>query len=103
MGKQRAKWRLIATTLAASLVLLLVSFAPASSPAAAAGGPNLASGRPAAASSQNGPYVAANVADGSVASYWESAGGSFPQWVQVDLGAATSVDQVVLRLPSGWE
>src|SRR4051812_16541756 len=98
MGKQHATWRLTATTLAASLVLLLVSFAPAR----AAGGPNLAAGRPASASSQNGTFAATNVADGNAASYWESAGSSFPQWVQVDLGASTAVDQVVLKLPGGW-
>jgi hypothetical protein len=43
--------------------------------------------------------VAGNVTDGSTSSYWESASNSFPQWVQVDLGAATSVSRITLDLP----
>ncbi len=50
----------------------------------------------------NQTYAASNVNDGNQASYWESANNAFPQWVQVDLGSATSIDQVVLKLPSGW-
>jgi hypothetical protein len=64
---------------------------------------NLASGMPASASSQNGPYVTANAVDANVGSYWESAAGAaFPQWFQVDLGASASLASVVLRLPTGW-
>jgi hypothetical protein len=64
---------------------------------------NLAAGMPVSASSQNGPYVAANAVDSNVGSYWESAAGAaFPQWLQVDLGAAASLTSVVLRLPTGW-
>ncbi|MFB9237638.1 discoidin domain-containing protein [Plantactinospora siamensis] len=80
---------------------LAVTAAPAP-PALAAGGPNLAAGRPAAASSVNGPYVTANLTDGNQGSYWES-GGALPQWAQVDLGAGRAVDQVVLKLPAAWE
>lgn len=80
---------------------LAVTAAPAP-PAVAAGGPNLAAGRNAAASSVNGPYVAANLTDGNPATYWESSG-ALPQWAQVDLGSARSVDQVKLKLPAGWE
>ncbi|BCJ67495.1 discoidin domain-containing protein [Polymorphospora rubra] len=69
------------------------------------GGPDptgdLAAGRPTSASSQNGPYVAANAVDTSTATYWESAG-ALPQWIQVDLGAPRSVERVVLALPAGW-
>src|SRR5689334_13013311 len=71
--------------------------------AAAADGPNLAAGRPATASTSNGPHVAANLTDGDAATYWESANGSFPQWAQVDLGAAPAIDRVVLKLPPSWE
>ncbi|MFG2996506.1 discoidin domain-containing protein [Streptomyces sp. NPDC048340] len=71
--------------------------------AAAAGGPSAAAGRPAAASSTNGAYSAANATDGDQSTYWESAGSTFPQWVQTDLGATTRVDQVVLKLPAAWE
>jgi F5/8 type C domain/Protein of unknown function (DUF1573)/Abnormal spindle-like microcephaly-assoc'd, ASPM-SPD-2-Hydin len=60
---------------------------------------NLAAGRTATASSQNSPYNASNVTDGNTSSYWESASNAYPQWVQVDLGAATSVNKVTLNLP----
>nr|WP_245602085.1 discoidin domain-containing protein [Hamadaea tsunoensis] len=68
----------------------------------AAGGPNLALGKAAGASSVNGAYGAGNLNDGNQATYWESAGSTFPQWARIDLGAATAVDQVVLKLPTGW-
>lgn len=64
-------------------------------------GGDLAAGRPVTASSVNGPYPAANAVDGDASTYWES-GGSFPQWIQADLGAAAAVTRLVLRLPSGW-
>ncbi|MBQ1066672.1 discoidin domain-containing protein [Micromonospora sp. D75] len=80
---------------------LVVTAAPAP-PALAAGGPNLAAGRTATASSVNGPYVAANLTDGNQGSYWESSG-ALPQWAQVDLGTSRAVDQVVLKLPAAWE
>ena len=64
-------------------------------------GGDLAAGRPVSASSANGPYAAANAVDGNTATYWESSG-SFPQWIQVDLGTAAAVNQLVLRLPAGW-
>ncbi|MDQ0772071.1 putative repeat protein (TIGR01451 family) [Streptomyces aurantiacus] len=69
----------------------------------AAAGVNLALGRPATAGGSNGSYTAGNVTDGAQASYWEGPAGSFPQWVQVDLGATRTLDQVVLKLPSAWE
>ncbi|MET7968805.1 discoidin domain-containing protein [Micromonospora sp. NPDC005305] len=95
----RFRTRLVAVLAAVALAVT----APPPSPAAAAGGPNLALGRAATASSVNGPYAAGNLTDGTAGSYWESAGSTFPQWAQVDLGSAQSVDQVVLKLPTGWE
>ncbi len=71
--------------------------------ATAAGGANLAVGDPAAASSSHGEYGAAHITDGNQGSYWQSGGGSLPQWVQTDLGATERIDEVVLRLPAGWE
>ncbi|SIQ74889.1 discoidin domain-containing protein [Micromonospora avicenniae] len=62
-------------------------------------GGNLAAGRPTAQSSQTQSYGSANVVDGDPDSYWESANNAFAQWVRVDLGAATTVGRVVLRLP----
>ncbi|GAB3933616.1 hypothetical protein GCM10027614_04920 [Micromonospora vulcania] len=66
-------------------------------------GANLAAGRPTSASSQNGPFPASNAVDSNVGSYWESAGGSFPQWWGVDLGASYRIGRLVVRLPGGWE
>lgn len=71
--------------------------------AQAAGGPNLAAGKPASESGHADVYVASNVTDGNAGTYWESVNNAFPQWVQVDLGSAVQIDQVVLKLPSGWE
>src|SRR4051795_4892339 len=68
-------------------------------PALAAGGPNLAAGKAATASSTNANFVAANVLDGNPDSYWESAANAFPSWIQIDLGAGADVDQVKLKLP----
>ncbi|MEC3996613.1 discoidin domain-containing protein [Actinacidiphila sp. DG2A-62] len=63
---------------------------------------NLAAGKSATESSHTQTYAAANVTDGNQDSYWESANNAFPQWVQVDLGAAQSVGEVVLELPASW-
>ncbi|GGR93009.1 hypothetical protein GCM10010169_41730 [Micromonospora fulviviridis] len=60
---------------------------------------DLARGRPTAESSHTQSYGSGNVVDGNPDTYWESANNAFPQWVQVDLGAATPVGRVVLRLP----
>jgi hypothetical protein len=70
---------------------------------AAADDPNLALGRPATAGAAHGGYPATNITDGSQASYWEGPAGSFPQWVQVDLGSQVPLDRVALKLPTGWE
>jgi chitodextrinase len=60
---------------------------------------NLALGKPTAESSHTQTYGSGNVVDGNANSYWESANNAFPQWVQVDLGAATAVSRVVVKLP----
>ncbi|MGC7099543.1 discoidin domain-containing protein [Amycolatopsis lurida] len=54
------------------------------------------------ASSSHPEYPAANAGDGNVATYWESANGTFPQWIQADLGAAVPSSRVELKLPNGW-
>ncbi len=88
---------------AAALAGLLVPALPvlAVSPASAAG-PNLAAGKAASSSSSTSPYTPNDLNDGNQASYWESANNTFPQWAQIDLGASTSINQVVLKLPTGW-
>ncbi|MEU8142630.1 discoidin domain-containing protein [Nonomuraea sp. NPDC048901] len=63
---------------------------------------NLSAGKTATASSFTDVYPAPNVTDGNQATYWESANNAFPQWVQVDLGSAATVNQLTLKLPSGW-
>jgi hypothetical protein len=92
--------RLLITVVATILVLAAATVCPL--PATAAGGPNLALGKVATASSANAPYVASNINDGNQGTYWESTNNVFPQWAQVDLGSAAAVDQVVLKLPSSW-
>ncbi|MFZ3494221.1 discoidin domain-containing protein [Streptomyces sp. 5.8] len=99
MRRHNWRWRTLAALI--STALLMLGW-PALT-AVAAGGPSVSAGRPATASSTNGAYAAGNVTDGNQSSYWESAGSTFPQWVQTDLGATTRVDQVVLKLPASWE
>ncbi|HEY0192861.1 MAG TPA: choice-of-anchor D domain-containing protein [Kofleriaceae bacterium] len=60
---------------------------------------NQAKGKPITASSTNGPFPATNAVDGDASSYWESANGSFPQSLTVDLGTAIPVGRVILKLP----
>lgn len=63
------------------------------------GGSNLAQGKPTTASStENAGTPAANATDGNTATRWSSAF-SDPQWLQVDLGATHTINQVVLT----WE
>ncbi|GAB2817102.1 discoidin domain-containing protein [Streptomyces daliensis] len=71
--------------------------------ASAVGGPDLAAGKKASASSSESAHGAAHITDGDPSTYWEGGGGGFPQWVQADLARSTRVDEVVLKLPPGWE
>jgi hypothetical protein len=81
---------------------MIATVGPLVGVAHAAGGPNLALGRAASASTSNGALGAGNLNDGNPGTYWESSNNAFPQWAQIDLGASTGIDQVVLKLPSGW-
>lgn len=89
--------------LSAVITASLLMIAWPSLTASAADGPNIAAGRPAAASSAHSEYAARNITDTDQATYWQSAGTSFPQWVQTDLGTTSRIDEVVLKLPAGWE
>ena len=60
---------------------------------------NLARNKPTQASSYTQNYGPGNTVDGNADSYWESANSAFPQWLQVDLGAATTISRIVLKLP----
>ncbi|MCM3257177.1 discoidin domain-containing protein [Paenibacillus lautus] len=89
------------------VVVMLVSivFTAAGPPAkaSAAGGINLSIGKNVTASGQSQTYGPSNVNDGNPNSYWESTNHAFPQWIQVDLGTATSINEFVLKLPASWE
>ncbi|MDH6546213.1 CARDB domain-containing protein [Streptomyces sp. SAI-041] len=100
MRRTHLRRRLGTGLLAAGLTVLGLLPVPAH---AAPAEVNLALGRTATAGGSLGGYPAANVTDGSQQSYWEGPAGSFPQWVQVDLGAAVSLDRVALKLPTSWE
>nr|WP_286219210.1 discoidin domain-containing protein [Paraoerskovia sediminicola] len=89
---------LLAGTTATALVAPLVLLA---APAQAVS-PDVARGASATASSQNAPYVASNLTDGSQGTYWESANNAFPQSATIDLGASYSVEDLTLMLPTGW-
>jgi chitodextrinase len=66
---------------------------------APAGNANLAQGKATSESSHTQTYGSGNAVDGDPNTYWESANNAFPQWLQVDLGAATSTRRAVLTLP----
>ena len=63
------------------------------------GSTNLALHQPATASGYTQNYLPANAVDGDANTYWESTDNAFPQWLQVDLGSATSIGRMVLDLP----
>ncbi|MFC9708585.1 discoidin domain-containing protein [Paenibacillus sp. NPDC056933] len=92
-------WSLVLTLLVSNLFLTVGSPAHVS----AAGGPDLAQGKNVTASGYNQTYSPTNVIDSNQATYWESTNSAFPQWIQVDLGSSTNIDQIVLKLPTVWE
>ncbi|MCE7009264.1 discoidin domain-containing protein [Kibdelosporangium philippinense] len=62
------------------------------------GGTNLAVGTPITASSTVHTFVATNANDNDVNTYWEGAGGSYPNTLTVQLGANADTSSVVVRL-----
>ncbi|WP_041952942.1 discoidin domain-containing protein [Microbispora sp. H10830] len=66
---------------------------------------DLARGKATSESGHTQNYGSGNAVDGDANTYWESPNNAFPQWVQVDLGAAATVGRVVLKLPpsAAWE
>jgi hypothetical protein len=60
---------------------------------------NLALNQPTTASGYTQTYVPANAVDGNTSSYWESTDNAFPQWFQVDLGSAHTINRIVMDLP----
>ncbi|GAA3230136.1 discoidin domain-containing protein [Actinocorallia longicatena] len=59
---------------------------------------NLAAGKPITASSTVFTFLGPNANDGSLATYWESAGGAYPATLAVDLGAKGVLDSVLVKL-----
>jgi chitodextrinase len=66
------------------------------------GSVNLARGKATSESGHTQVYASGNAVDGDANSYWESANSAFPQWIQVDLGAASAITRVVGKLPASW-
>ena len=88
--------RRVVPVLAAVLVAGLLNTL---TPAAQAAGPLVSQGKPTTASSvENAAMAAANATDGNTGTRWSSAF-SDPQWIQIDLGATATIDQVILS----WE
>ena len=65
-------------------------------------GSNIARGKPVTASGSQGGFPPSNAVDGDANSYWESTNNAFPQTLTVDLGAASAINRVTLRLPASW-
>ncbi|MFD5800374.1 CARDB domain-containing protein [Streptomyces sp. NPDC127020] len=103
LGRRSLPGAAVAGLMTVGLLPLPLAATAQAAPAKAAADVNLALGRPAKAGGSHGAYPAGNATDGTQATYWEGPAGSFPQWLQVDLGTARDVDRVVLKLPVGWE
>ncbi|MEU6459426.1 CARDB domain-containing protein [Streptomyces sp. NPDC047065] len=103
LGRRSLPGAAVAGLMTVGLLPLPLAATAQAAPATAAADVNLALGRPAKAGGSHGAYPAGNATDGTQATYWEGPAGSFPQWLQVDLGTARDVDRVVLKLPAGWE
>src|SRR2546430_958926 len=83
----------------AALIALLAGYLPLPVHPGSAASALLSQGKPATASSvENAGLPASAAFDGNAGTRWSSQFGD-PQWVQVDLGATATVDQVVLT----WE
>ncbi|MEU3252329.1 CARDB domain-containing protein [Streptomyces sp. NPDC006997] len=102
-GTRKRRGFLVALLISGLIALGLLPVSAQAADARADAVTNVALGRPATAGGALGGYPAGNVSDGSQQSYWEGPTGAFPQWVQIDLGAETDVDRVVLKLPASWE
>ncbi|MFY0512882.1 discoidin domain-containing protein [Streptomyces anulatus] len=94
-GTPRSRGALAVMAVVALLFTLSVAVAPERAAAAAV---LVSQGKPATASSTEGPFGAAAAVDGDTATRWSSAFGD-DEWLRIDLGASTSIGQVVLD----WE
>src|ERR1051326_5707286 len=95
---RRAALAALAST-ALVLTALVAGWAPTNASAATCGTTNIALHQPTTASSQeSSSFPAPNATDGNTGTRWSSQF-SDPQWLEVDLGSAQSICQVVLT----WE
>ncbi|MEI2393940.1 galactose-binding domain-containing protein [Paenibacillus phytohabitans] len=99
MRNKYVVWSLVVTLLISTLFMAAGPLTHSS----AAGGQNLTLNKTITSSGQSQTYTPDNVKDSNQSTYWESTNDAFPQWIQVDLGALTSIDQLVLKIPAGWE
>jgi len=60
---------------------------------------DLALNQPVTASSYTQTYVPANAVDGNTSTYWESTDGTWPATFTVNLGASTTLGNIVIDLP----
>ena len=87
------KRRLLPPALACAALLAAASPAAAGTPMPG----DLAYGRPAVASTTDGPFPASRVVDADADTAWGSLSGqTAAQWLRVDLGAAKQVDSVII-------
>src|SRR5579863_5784382 len=101
--RRRSRWHVAGTVIAtlamAVACLSAATFSAGTASAASCGTTNLALHQPTTASSvQGASWPASNATDGSLTTRWSSAFAD-PQWLQVDLGSAQPVCQVVIH----WE
>jgi F5/8 type C domain/Beta-1,3-glucanase len=98
-ARRRRGPALASAVLAATAVLLVAGYTAITTGPAGAASTLLSQGRPATASStENATFPASAAVDGNTGTRWSSAFAD-PQWLQVDLGATATIDQVVLQ----WE
>jgi hypothetical protein len=84
---------------AVAILVLMAAYAVVSPVSAHAAGTLISQGKQATASSvESSGTPASGAVDGNTATRWSSAFGD-PQWIQVDLGASATVNQVILN----WE
>ncbi|MET8341231.1 discoidin domain-containing protein [Streptomyces microflavus] len=94
-GTPRLRGALAVMAAVALLFTLSAALAPERAVAAAV---LVSQGKPATASSAEGPFTAPNAVDGNPATRWSSEF-TDDQWIRIDLGTSTAVGQVVLN----WE
>lgn len=94
-GTPRLRGALAVMAAVALLFTLSVAVAPERAAAAAV---LVSQGKPATASSTEEPFTAPSAVDGDTSTRWSS-GFTDDEWIRIDLGASTSIGQVVLT----WE